>query len=133
MRTPNASLHFDRTRIDLLRWPPMSLHEVTGWIVTYDICEPRRLSAVHRRLKRHGIPLQYSVFLVMASSARIQSLMLELESIIDTSVDDVRGYRYAAGAECHTLGPAILPEGVLFVDNSSRARLLQPTRSRVKV
>jgi hypothetical protein len=49
----------------------MSLHEPTGWIVCYDIRQPKRLIRVHRHLKKWGVPLQYSVFLVQASAARL--------------------------------------------------------------
>ena len=30
----------------------MSLHEITGWIVCYDISDRKRLVAVHRHLKK---------------------------------------------------------------------------------
>ena len=92
----------------------MSLHENTGWIVCYDIRDKRRLLRVHRHLKKWGVPLQYSVFMVEASASRLHRLMSELEDLIDTSVDDVRAYRFPAGSECHTLGNSILPDDVLI-------------------
>jgi CRISPR-associated protein Cas2 len=99
----------------------MSLHEPTGWIVCYDIRQPKRLIRVHRHLKKWGVPLQYSVFMVQASAARLHRLMAELEDIIDTSVDDVRAYRFAPGAECHTLGASMLPDDVLINDPPPKA------------
>lgn len=92
----------------------MSLHEDTGWIVCYDIRDKRRLVRVHRHLKKWGVPLQYSVFMVQASASRLHRLMCELEDLIDTSADDVRACRFPPGAECHTLGPSLLPDDVLI-------------------
>ena len=45
----------------------MADHTPVRWIVCYDITDARRGLAVHRCMKRHGLPLQYSVFLVEAS------------------------------------------------------------------
>lgn len=92
----------------------MSLNEQARWVVTYDIREPKRGSAVHRYMKKRGVPLQYSVFEVQASSAQMQKIMLELEDIIAVHVDDVRAYRWPVQAECHSLGKSILPVGALL-------------------
>lgn len=97
----------------------MSLHEVTGWIVCYDISDRRRLAAVHRHLKRKGLPLQYSVFLVQASATGMHRIMDELAALIHPAMDDVRAYRFPLGAECHTLGPSILPDDVLITDREA--------------
>jgi CRISPR-associated protein Cas2 len=92
----------------------MSLHEVTGWIVCYDIRDRKRLIAVHRHLKKKGLPLQYSVFLVQASQAAMHRIMDEIAALIDPRADDVRAYRYPLGAESHFLGRSILPDDVLI-------------------
>jgi len=92
----------------------MSLHEPTGWIVCYDIRDKRRLGRVHRHVRKWGVPLQYSVFVVQASATRLYRLMGELDEIIDGRVDDVRAYRFPRGSECHMLGAPFLPDGVLL-------------------
>ncbi len=92
----------------------MSVHEITGWIVCYDISHRKRLLAVHRHLKKKGLPLQYSVFLVQASAAGMHRIMDELGALIDPRADDVRAYRYPLGAESHFLGRSILPDDVLI-------------------
>ncbi|MFN9707684.1 MAG: CRISPR-associated endonuclease Cas2 [Burkholderiales bacterium] len=107
----------------------MSLHEITGWIVCYDIKDSKRLQRVHRQMIKWGVPLQYSVFLVQASSAQLHRLMLTLEGQIDTSADDVRAYRIPVQAECHIIGPSILPEDILI----SAAPPSSPLRHRVRV
>jgi CRISPR-associated protein Cas2 len=101
----------------------MSLHDPARWIVTYDIADPRRGVRVLRFMKAHGVPLQYSVFIVEASPARMHGLMLELEALIAPAVDDVRAYRWTVQADSHALGKPLLPEGVLIGAEAAR-----PTR-----
>lgn len=91
----------------------MSLHQTARWTVTYDIADARRGVRVHRFMCRHGVPLQYSVFLVEASSAEMQRLLADLKEHIAWSADDVRAYRWPAEAECHQLGTPLLPDDVL--------------------
>lgn len=92
----------------------MSLHETVRWAVTYDIADRRRGSKVHRFLKRHGLPLQYSVFLVEASAAQMQQLMVDLKELIAWHLDDVRAYRWPAQAECQCLGREMVAEQTLL-------------------
>lgn len=92
----------------------MSLHETARWIVTYDITHPKRGAAVHRFMKKQGVPVQYSVFLVEASAAEMHQLMLALEELISVHADDVRAYRWPVKPECHNLGRSMLPDGVLI-------------------
>jgi CRISPR-associated protein Cas2 len=92
----------------------MSLHDPVRWIVCYDICDRRRGASVHRWMKKQGVPLQYSVFMVEASAARIHQLMQELEELIAVHSDDVRAYRWPEHAEVHQLGRSLLPDGVLL-------------------
>jgi CRISPR-associated protein Cas2 len=92
----------------------MSLHEPAQWLVTYDIADPRRGGRVLKLMKKHGIPLQYSVFLVSATGAAMHALMRELRQIIHAKADDVRAYRLPVDLECTRLGGAPLPEGVLL-------------------
>lgn len=97
----------------------MSLNAAARWIVTYDISDRKRGGAVHRYMKKQGVPLQYSVFMVEASSARIQKIMLELETLISVSKDDVRAYLWPARTECHQLGPSLLPAETLVIAEPS--------------
>ena len=92
----------------------MSQNDTARWIVCYDIRDADRGLAMVRFMKRRGLPLQYSVFLVYASAIGIRRLMSELEDVIDTSEDDVRAYRWSVHAECEQLGPSLLPEDVLI-------------------
>ena len=87
----------------------MADHTPVRWIVCYDITDARRGLAVHRCMKRHGLPLQYSVFLVEASPVRLRSLLLELEELISTALDDVRAYRWPERVDLVELGKTMPP------------------------
>lgn len=81
-------------------------------LICYDITNPRRLSRVHRCLVRHGLPLQYSVFLVYAHKAGLQAILAEVRALIDHRKDDVRAYPLPRDAEYQHLGRQVFPEGV---------------------
>lgn len=88
----------------------MSVHQQAQWLVTYDIADPRRLARVFKRLKKEGVPLQYSVFSVEASNAQMGALVAHLATLIDKRADDVRAYRLPTNGWRATLGAAMLPE-----------------------
>lgn len=90
----------------------MSQHAQASWLVTYDIVEPRTLARVFKLLKKKGVPVQYSVFLVQASAVQIGSLMVQIAKLIDARADDVRAYRLPENGWKVTLGAAMLPEDI---------------------
>ena len=92
----------------------MSLTQSASWLVTYDIAEKRRLARVFKRLKKAGVPVQYSVFAVDANVMQMKMLMAELAGLIHAKEDDVRAYRLPEHYWRATLGTAILPEGILL-------------------
>jgi CRISPR-associated endonuclease Cas2 len=64
-----------------------------GWyIVAYDIADNRRRQRLHRRLRRDGLALQQSVFLVRQSHRGINRLLDELAGLIERADDDLRAY-----------------------------------------
>lgn len=93
----------------------MSLHAPARWIVTYDISDTRRLVRVHRHLRSHGIPLQYSVFVVETSASGMQHLLAEVRELIAWSHDDVRAYRWPTQPELVRIGCELLLPGSLVV------------------
>ncbi len=88
----------------------MSLHQSSQWLVTYDIAHPKRLTQVFKYLKKKGIPIQYSVFSVTASSAQMGTLMAGIATLIHKGQDDVRAYRLPTDGWRATLGEDILPK-----------------------
>lgn len=88
----------------------MSQSKTVPWLVTYDIADPRRLARIFKRLKKEGVPVQYSVFAVDASAVKMGALMSALATLIDAHADDVRAYRLPEDGWRATLGNTMLPE-----------------------
>lgn len=92
----------------------MSQYQSASWLVTYDIADPRRLTRVFKRLKKAGIPIQYSVFSVESNAVAMRMLVAELVKLINVKEDDIRAYRLPDKGWRATLGESILPEGLLW-------------------
>ncbi|WP_295455497.1 CRISPR-associated endonuclease Cas2 [uncultured Thiodictyon sp.] len=88
-------------------------------VLAYDISmDPKRLVEVHRTVRQYGIPLQYSVFLIPGTPARITELLGELESIIDPKRDDIRVYPLPAAVDIVQIGRGADDTGLdLFAGN----------------
>lgn len=91
----------------------MSQHASARWLVTYDIADPKRLGRLFKFLKKQGVPVQYSVFLVEASAVKMGDLIVQIAKMINADADDVRAYRLPENAWKVTLGSGILPEDIL--------------------
>ncbi len=70
----------------------MPVNEPKLFLVCYDIANPKRLVRVHRYLKKQGMPLQYSVFLVQETGESMDQLLDDLSDIINAKKDDIRAY-----------------------------------------
>jgi len=74
------------------------------WLLAYDIRCPRRLARLHRRLLRTAAPVQYSVFLIHATTDEMERLMDELERGWIAPVDDLRAYPIGEGGSVVSMG-----------------------------
>ena len=89
----------------------------TPWIVRYDITDPRRLVRVHRKLKRHGIPVQYSVFFLQSTRRALTALLATVVvPLIDPRSDDLRAYPLFSGAAPAVFGRGSVPDGISFLN-----------------
>lgn len=91
----------------------MAQNTLSRYLVTYDIAHPRRLARVFRSLKKEGVPLQYSVFLVETSAVKMGQIMGRLAKLIDVNEDDVRAYRLPDNGWHISMGASILPDDML--------------------
>lgn len=115
----------------------MALNTPRGWLIAYDITDPKRLARLHRFLVKHATPVQYSVFHFEGSTAQMGRLMNDLDSRIDPSTDDVRGYQLPERLSIDTLGRGSLPGNTLILSATSpslqqlvaRPKKLPPTRN----
>lgn len=92
----------------------MSRHDARPFLICYDIANPRRLGRIHRHLKQHALPLQYSVYYYHASEHQLQLRLQELRAIMDERADDIRAYPLPSRALRLHLGPGTLPEGISY-------------------
>jgi CRISPR-associated protein Cas2 len=96
----------------------MNEKQNTWWLIAYDIACPRRLGRVYRYLCKHGVPVQYSIFVFNGSQKALQDILAGLESIIDTSKDDIRAWHLAPRTRIWTMGTQHLPDGVTLHDHN---------------
>ncbi|WP_295544438.1 CRISPR-associated endonuclease Cas2 [uncultured Thiohalocapsa sp.] len=94
------------------------------YLLAYDIADPKRLVRVHRRVRNHGLPLQYSVFLVVGTTHDLDRLLAELDDIIQPNEDDIRVYPLPLTFDAHAYGRQWLPAGVDVPHDASMAQAL---------
>jgi CRISPR-associated protein Cas2 len=109
----------------------MALNQVRGWLIAYDIASPRRLKRVHRYLRRHAIPVQYSVFVARCSPAKLGVIRSGLARLVKPREDDVRFYPVPEPAQLFVHGRKALPEGLLLLEGAVSLPLA-PTEPAVR-
>lgn len=87
---------------------------MSEFIVCYDIGDPKRLARLHRFLKKHTVPLQYSVFLFIGDDRQLDRLLATAKTRIDPKADDLRAYPLPSRGLKARLGKPALPEGIQF-------------------
>lgn len=107
----------------------MALNAPRGWLICYDIGDPRRLSRFHRFLEKRAVPVQYSVFCFQGSAAQLGQLVREIASRIDPAVDDVRVYQLPERPHYDGFGRGSVPEGVT-IRSAANAALAYLTGNR---
>jgi CRISPR-associated protein Cas2 len=103
----------------------MAINAPRHFLVCYDIADPDRLTKVHRTVRRWGMPLQYSVFLVPAATNVIGDLLKELHALIDRREDDIRIYPLPNRLDVSLLGRQGLPEGIALTDASEVGHVME--------
>jgi len=103
----------------------MAINAPRNFLVCYDIADPDRLTKVHRTVRRWGMPLQYSVFLVPAAPNAIGALLKELHHLIDRREDDIRVYPLPTRLDMRLLGRQGLPEGIALTDASKVGHVME--------
>ncbi len=92
----------------------MPIHQVSQYLIAYDISDPKRLQRVHRQLKKQGLPVQYSVFSVVLTQIQFKRLLAKINSLLDEREDDFRCYSLPNAIDCTTLGVQFFSEDVLL-------------------
>ena len=84
------------------------------YLFCYDIASPKRLQKVHRRLRNEGLPLQYSVFLVLATGREYRHLLKTIRPLINEHYDDIRVYPVSSKIEYVMLGRQSTGSGTIL-------------------
>ena len=91
----------------------------SGWyLLAYDIADPRRLQRLHRAVRREGIALQRSVFLVQGTQSDIEALLDRLAILMNEREDDLRAYPVAAPSALWLRGQCVV-QGHLLGDGET--------------
>jgi CRISPR-associated protein Cas2 len=95
------------------------------YLVVYDIADPKRLVRIHSALKKQGLPVQYSVFVVVLKRKALLRLLALINTLINKREDDVRCYRLPKNNETDALGRQFFPEDVMLFTNGVNRILMQ--------
>ena len=86
------------------------------WLLAHDIRDPRRLQRVWRYLRREGVRLQYSIYLLACTRNHIEEVMERLLQLIDEKSDDVRIYPLNENTRIWGLGAQFNDDGNTLCD-----------------
>ena len=93
----------------------MANNEPRLHLICYDIANPRRLGRVHRYLRDHAVPVQYSVFMAELTRGQLDVIIKELKERINCHHDDIRIYPLPRVPRVISLGQPYFPEGIILV------------------
>ena len=85
-----------------------------GWLICYDIADPKHVARLHRLIKGFAQPVQRSVSFFEGSRAQLVRRMHDIAALIDPRDDDVRAYPIPVSVRLHRLGRGTMPSGVLL-------------------
>ena len=86
------------------------------WLLAHDISDPRRLQNVWRLMRKEGLPLQYSLYLLHGDRQRVQRLLDQLTPMIDSKTDDLRVYPLGENTRLWGLGTQFNEGGNVLTD-----------------
>lgn len=73
-------------------------------LLTYDVCDQKRLRKVHYYLRKRGLPLQKSLFLLHCSAADLATTLQGVRERAHLREDDIRLYPVHTPAAIWTAG-----------------------------
>jgi len=97
----------------------MPLNRQRAWLIAYDIRDPRRLTRLQAFIRRHTVPVQYSVYLFEGNAGELGELLLKIRQRIDNTVDDVRAYLIPERVEIYAYGRGSLPASAYYVSTQA--------------
>jgi len=83
-----------------------------AFVIGYDITDPRRLGRVHREMRKHATPIEYSIFVLVGSERAKDDCLAKTALLLKPEEDDVRCYPLPMRGFQGRIGRASLPEGI---------------------
>lgn len=92
----------------------MSWTERRGYLIAYDVTDPKRLVKLHRFLRKAAVSVQYSVFVGLLSARQMERILDGVLRRMNCKEDDVRCYPLPERCEVLTVGRQGMPPGVVL-------------------
>lgn len=86
------------------------------WLLAHDIADPKRLRKVWRVMRKVGVPLQYSLYLLRGNRLAIDKVLDQLRDLIDNKSDDLRVYPLGENTRLWGLGTQFSDGGNTLTD-----------------
>lgn len=86
------------------------------WLLAHDIADPKRLRKVWRVMRKVGVPLQYSLYLLRGNRRAIDKTLDQLRDLIDNKSDDLRVYPLGENTRLWGLGTQFSDGGNTLTD-----------------
>lgn len=90
---------------------PLTHSHARHWLLAYDIRDPKRLRRTWRILRKEGLPIQYSVFLIQVGRDQLECVLDKIRAVIDETADDVRAYPLTENTKIWGLGRQLDDDG----------------------
>lgn len=87
---------------------------MSKYLIGYDIANPKRLCRIHRAMKNHATPIQYSIFLLKGNEKDVQHCLDEILPLMNLKEDDIRCYPLPQRGHQFRIGKAVLPDGIIW-------------------
>lgn len=97
------------------------------YVIAYDICEPRRLKRVAKRLEQSAVRVQKSVFIFEGTRRELEGVAGDLMGLIDVAEDRVQawplhdapgihGWDAGTALPGHVAAVVFCPDGIVFLE-----------------
>ena len=104
------------------------------YVIAYDIADPSRLRRVARRLERHALRHQKSVFLFDGDATAVEMLLDEVAALMDLRQDIIQAWKLgqdSSGAALARGEPAnVMPPAVVLGDGQRWFLLAEPRKAQ---
>ncbi len=85
------------------------------YVIGYDICDPKRLQRIYRKMIKYATPIQYSIFILEGTEMNLQNCLRDILTTFNSNEDDLRVYSLPEKSNQWTFGKLKLPEGIVWL------------------